>query len=101
MTHGGDSPAGGSPKPPLAMGLRLNLSVMMFLQFAVWGAWFVVFVPYLRSRGLVDSEAAVPPSAVSAGEDTYGRSKSFTDMEAAVLFGNMALGAIITSLFAG
>src|SRR5262245_16105954 len=27
--------------PPLAFGLRLNLSIMMFLQFAVWGAWAV------------------------------------------------------------
>jgi hypothetical protein len=28
------TPAG---KPPLEMGVRLRLSVMMFLQFAVWG----------------------------------------------------------------
>jgi nucleoside transporter len=62
--------------PPLRMGLRLNLSVMMFLQFAVWGAWFVLFVPYLKGKG-------------------------FSDTQASALFGNMALGAILSTLFAG
>src|SRR4051794_25899239 len=65
-----------SSAPPLAMGLRTNLSVMMFLQFAVWGAWFVVFFPYLKGRG-------------------------FTGGEAGALIGNMALGAIFSTLFAG
>jgi nucleoside transporter len=58
------------------MGLRLNLSGMMFLQFAVWGAWFVVFYPYLTGKG-------------------------FSDQQAGALIGNMALGAILSSLFAG
>jgi nucleoside transporter len=75
MAHGGTS-TGASPAPPLAMGLRLNLSVMMFLQFAVWGAWFVVFYPYLTGKG-------------------------FSDQQAGALIGNMALGAILSSLFAG
>lgn len=65
-----------SSAPPLAWGLRLNLSVMMFLQFAIWGAWFVVFFPYLR--GL-----------------------NFTGEQAGALMGNMALGAIISTIFAG
>lgn len=65
-----------SNAPPLAMGLRLNLSVMMFLQFAIWGSWFVVFFPYLR--GL-----------------------NFTGEQAGALIGNMALGAIISTIFAG
>jgi nucleoside transporter len=63
-------------KPPLAMGVRLNLSIMMFLQFAVWGAWFVVFFPYLTGKG-------------------------FTGEQAGALIGNMALGAILSTIFAG
>lgn len=62
--------------PPLALGVRLNLSVMMFLQFAVWGAWFVVFFPYLTGKG-------------------------FTGEQAGALIGNMALGAIVSTIFAG
>lgn len=62
--------------PPLAMGLRLNLSLMMFLEFAVWGSWYVVFYPYLKGKG-------------------------FTDEQAGALMGNFALGAIFSSLFAG
>lgn len=62
--------------PPLAMGLRLNLSLMMFLEFAVWGSWYVFFFPYLKGKG-------------------------FSDEQAGALMGNFALGAIFSSLFAG
>ncbi len=62
--------------PPLDMGLRIRLSIMMFLQFAIWGAWFVVFFPYLTGKG-------------------------FTPAQAGALIGNMALGAIISTMFAG
>src|SRR5262245_36992135 len=62
--------------PPLDPGLRLRLSIMMFLQFAIWGAWFVVFFPYLTGKG-------------------------FSDAQAGDLMGNMALGAIISTMFAG
>jgi nucleoside transporter len=75
MAHGGAS-TGATQAPPLPMGTRVNLSVMMFLQFAIWGAWFVVFYPYLKGRG-------------------------FTDEEAGALVGNVALGAILSTLFAG
>ncbi len=75
MAHG-ETSTGTSQAPPLAMGLRINLSFMMFLQFAVWGAWFVVFVPYLERKG-------------------------FSKEETGALFGNFALGAIFSSLFAG
>ncbi len=69
-------PGSSASAPPLGLGLRLNLSVMMFLQFAVWGAWFVVFFPYLKGKG-------------------------FSDEQASALVGNMALGAIFSTLFAG
>ncbi len=65
-----------SAAPPLLMPLRTNLSVMMFLQFAIWGAWFVVFFPYLLNFG-------------------------FTGTQAGALIGNMALGAIFSTIFAG
>jgi nucleoside transporter len=67
---------GADAVPPLRMTLRVNLSVMMFLQFAIWGSWFVVFTPYLTGRG-------------------------FSDAEAGILVGNVALGAIFSTLFAG
>lgn len=62
--------------PPLAPGLRGALSVMMFLQFAIWGAWAVVFYPYLIKL-------------------------QFTDAQVGWLTGNMALGAILSMVFAG
>jgi nucleoside transporter len=65
-----------TPAPGLDMGLRVRLSIMMFLQFAIWGAWFVVFYPYLTGKG-------------------------FTDAQAGSLIGTMALGAIISTMFAG
>jgi nucleoside transporter len=74
MAHGGT--ATGTSAPPLALGLRVNLSVMMFLQFAIWGAWFVVFYPYLKGKG-------------------------FNDQQAGDLIGNVALGAILSTVFAG
>jgi nucleoside transporter len=62
--------------PPLSTDKRVRLSIMMFLQFAVWGAWYVVFYPYLIRRG-------------------------FTDQQAGALMGTMALGAIFSMLFVG
>jgi nucleoside transporter len=75
MAHGESSTAT-SQAPPLAMGLRINLSLMMFLEFAVWGAWYVTFVPYLVGKG-------------------------FSDAQAGALIGNFALGATLSTLFAG
>jgi nucleoside transporter len=69
-------------KPPLDPGVRLRLSAMMFLQFAVWGSWFVVFSNYCmapaRSGGL-----------------------GFDGAQTGSLYGTVALGAIISTLFAG
>jgi len=65
-----------SPPPPLGMDVRVRLSVMMFLQFAVWGAWFVVFFGYLLKMG-------------------------FNGGETGWIFGNMALGAILSPMLVG
>ncbi|HEY2588170.1 MAG TPA: MFS transporter [Tepidisphaeraceae bacterium] len=68
--------AGRSPKPPLAVGVRWRLSVMMFLQFAVWGGYFVVWNVYLEKLG-------------------------FRGTQIGSLYGTMALGAIVAMMVAG
>jgi nucleoside transporter len=71
----GETARGAAQAPSLALGPRLNLSVMMFLEFAVWGAWFSVLGNRLTAMGLSDS---------------IGR-----------IFGTMALGSIVAPLFIG
>jgi len=72
----------GAAKPPLEMGVRLRLSVMMFLQFAVWGSWYVVFANYVLGK---PSEGGLGFNATQNGN----------------LYGTMALGAIFSTMFAG
>ncbi len=61
--------------PPLAVGVRVQLSVMMFLQFAIWGAWFTVFGNRLAVLGLGDFIGS--------------------------MYGTMALGSIFAPLIVG
>lgn len=62
--------------PPLGMGVRVQLSIMMFLQFAIWGAWFTILGNYL---------------------DHYG----FTNAQIGIMFSLLPLGAIISVMFVG
>ncbi|MGF1578217.1 MAG: MFS transporter [Gemmataceae bacterium] len=62
--------------PPLGMGLRIQLSSMMFFQFAIWGTWFVLLGNYLAAMGFQGS--------------TIG-----------AVFGTVHLGAIVSSIFVG
>src|SRR5579862_1248672 len=64
-------------KPPLGMGVRIQLSVMMFLQYAIWGAWFVTVTPYMLNT------------------------LNFSKEMAGNIFGTMALGTIFAPLFVG
>jgi nucleoside transporter len=75
MAHGQSQAVSGSI-PPLGMGLRINLSVMMFLQFAIWGAWFVVLGNYIYDMGFERAE--------------IGR-----------VYATMSLGAILSPIFVG
>lgn len=43
-------------KGKLTAGLYIRLSVMMFLQFAVWGAWYPLLAVHLRNMGFDGKE---------------------------------------------
>ncbi len=61
---------------PLDMGIRLRLSVMNFLEFAVWGAWFVVLGQYLNVL-------------------------KFTGKQIGSIYATMSLGSIFTPIIVG
>jgi nucleoside transporter len=57
--------------------VRLKLSGMMFLQFAIWGAWFVLISNY------------------------FGKTLNFTGEQIGLIFSTFALGAVFAPLFVG
>lgn len=71
-----------SSKPALATGVRLRLSVMMFMQFAVWGSWYTVWNVYL----------AAPAESGGLG---------FDGKQIGLLYMTMAIGAIVSMMVAG
>lgn len=66
-----------SSAPPLSPNLNLKLSAMMFLQYAIWGAWLPILFPFLMGH------------------------RGFTLDQAMLVFGAGAAGAIFGPLFAG
>lgn len=65
------------PPPPLAPPLNARLSVMMFLQYAIWGAWLPLFFPFLTEH------------------------RGFTGEQAGNLFAIAAIGALVAPFIAG
>jgi nucleoside transporter len=64
------------PGATMDLALRVPLSVMNFLQFAIWGAWFVVLGNYLDSLG-------------------------FSRKDIGRIYATMPIGAIIAPMFLG
>jgi nucleoside transporter len=62
---------------PLSPRLNLQLSIMMFLQYAIWGAWLPIFYPFLTVH------------------------RAFTPAQAGNLFAIGAIGAIAAPFIAG
>lgn len=81
-----DSPSGAgsaSGVQRVAMSVRIRLSLMMFLQYFVWGAWFVTLVTYmLNARN-------------KAGE------RFFEDSLIGDAYGTAAIAAMIAPFFVG
>ena len=88
-------------------GIRARLSAMMFLQYFVWGAWFVPFATYLTHNGLQDSvgtiysaqgwAAIAAPLFVGAIADRYFAAEKVMGVlhlfAGALLFALSAIGA--------
>ena len=55
-------------KPRLSADLRVKLSLMMFLQYAIWGAWLPILYPFLMGhRGFTLDQCGAILAAGAAG----------------------------------
>lgn len=71
--------------PALDMDIRLRLSVMNLLEFAVWGAWFVVLGQYLNALKFTGKQIGSIYATMSLGS----------------IFTPMIVGAVADKYFAG
>ncbi len=62
--------------PPLAWNIRIPLSILNFLEFAIWGAWFVVLGNYLNNL-------------------------QFSRKDIGRIYATMSLGSVIAPMFGG
>jgi nucleoside transporter len=63
--------------------LKVRFSIMMFLQYVIWGSWYVTISTYLTS-----------PNATP-------RALQFTGTEAGAVFGTVSIAALISPFFVG
>ena len=91
--------------PPLTAGLRFKLSMMMFLQFFIWGAWFELGFDYIPSLGFPEWwQAPAVFAAFNVGAlVALFFSTQFADRKFAaekfVAFSHLVGGAAILGLF--
>src|SRR5437660_3554159 len=58
----------GMLRPEPAPGIKFKLSIMMFLQYAIWGAWLPLMFPYFTEfRGLTAQQISIIAAIGAAG----------------------------------
>src|SRR5438309_4583277 len=83
---------------------RFQLSMMMFLEFFIWGAWYPLIFGYLPSLGFDPLEQAIIPGAFNlAALTAMFFSTQFVDRNFAaekfLAFSQLVGGAAILALF--
>src|SRR3954463_10502671 len=73
--------------------VRTRLLVMMFLQYFVWGAWFVTLGTYLSNKTV--------PGAERAGDGGAEAVRVFSDSFVGDAYGTAAIAAMIAPFFVG
>ena len=58
-------------KTPLSMELRIPLSVMNFLEFAIWGAWWTVLGQYLEGLNFTRKQIGRVYATMAIGLDGH------------------------------
>jgi len=64
--------SGGAEAPPLDGGLKIRLSLMMFLQYAIWGAWLPLLWDLLTRAKQFDGSQVGNIFAVGAVGAIFG-----------------------------